>query len=93
MQHNSRRVVLYHPRVIAALRNTLAEAKDDLRDLHHRHLAELADLRAEISELRSILADVVTSLRTQADQDVAALRRQLMIALARLKRDPQRPLH
>ena len=85
---NSRRVLLYRPRYIQGVRNslanTLAEARADLHDMHFKHLCELADLRREIGELRSILGDVVTTLRTQAESDVATLRRQLETALAKL---------
>jgi t-SNARE complex subunit (syntaxin) len=92
MQHN--RVVVYHPRFIAALRNTLAEAKADLHEMHYRHLCELADLKKEIAELRAIFRDVVTMLRQQSEADVARLRRQLETALVKLaQRDPQKPLH
>lgn len=85
--------LLYSPQYLAALRNTLAAAKADLHEMHFRHLCGLADLRKEIAELRSILADVV-ALRTQAETDVATLRRQLETALVKLaQRDPQKPLH
>jgi hypothetical protein len=90
---NSRRVVLYHPKYVEGFRNALAEAREDLRVLHARHLDQLDDLRREVSELRSIFADVVASLRVQAEADVHALRRKLEAALARLERDPRRPLH
>jgi len=60
--------------------------------MFHRHLAELADLRRELHELRSIFLDVVTTLRAQAEVDVATQRHELEVLLARLERDPTRPL-
>ena len=90
---NGRRVVLYHPKYVEGFRNPLREAKADLHTMHFRHLCELADLRKEIAELRSILADVVAALRTQAETDVATLRQRLETALARIERDPNKLLH
>jgi hypothetical protein len=97
---DDRRVVLYHPRYVAAFRNLLAEAKNDLHAVHERHVAEheryvaeLADLHREVVELREIMQLIVGTLRTQAESDVATLRRQLETALARIERDQQKPLH
>jgi len=57
-----------------------------------RHVDELDAVRHELHDLRSIFADVVATLRQQAEFDVATLRRKLEIALARLERNPTRPL-
>jgi len=93
MQHNGRRL-LYSPQYVQGFRVALREARTDLHDIHFKHLCELADLRREIAELRDVLHLLVTTLRRQADQDVAQLRRQLETAtLARLERDPAKPLH
>jgi len=55
---------------------------------------ELAELRAEVSELREVLLLLVGISREQAEMDVATLRRQLMAILVRLeRRDPSQPLH
>jgi hypothetical protein len=89
---DDRRVVLYHPKYVAALRNVLAGAKADLHEMHFRHLCELADLRREVAELRSILQDVIRASREKGEADVASLRRELEHALARLER-PNKPLH
>ena len=90
--------LLYHPHHVQALRGRLRgvldEAKADLHAMHRRHVAELAELRAELAELRSIFQDVVRTLRVQAETDVATLRRQLETALVRLeRRDSAQPLH
>jgi hypothetical protein len=61
--------------------------------MHARHVAELAALRNEIDELRDVLQLVVGILRVQAESDVRTLRRQLTAVLARLERDPAKPLH
>ena len=92
MQHNGRRL-LYSPQYVRGFRVALREARTDLYDMHFKHLCELADLRKEIAELRAVLHLVVTTLREKADQDVAQLRRQLETPLARLERDPAKPLH
>jgi hypothetical protein len=69
---SARRVVI-HPRYVAALRNTLADAKADLHAMHARHVAELAALRAEV-ELREVWLLVTSTLRRQAESDVATPR-------------------
>jgi len=94
MQRNGRRVLLYHPAYVEGYRVALIQARADLHDVHLQHVGELADLKAEISELRAVLHTVVTCLREQADQDVATLRHELELALARLtRRDPDQRLH
>jgi len=91
---NSGRRVLYHPEHVAKLRGVLDDAKADLHAMHERRVAELAELRRELDELRSILALVVSVTRQQAEADLASLRRQLETALVRLeRRDPAQPLH
>jgi hypothetical protein len=87
------RIALYHPKYVMALRNFLAEAKSDLREMHRRHLAELAQLRVEVAELRAVLALVVSVSRQQAETDIATLRQRLECALARIERDPAKPLN
>jgi hypothetical protein len=87
------RRLFYSPGYVEGFRSALREARDDLHDMHCRHLDQLAAVRAEVAELRSIFADVVTVLRMQAEADVSDLRRRLELALARLERDPRRPLH
>jgi hypothetical protein len=63
-------------------------------DFSEEQLRELAELRAEVNELREILALVVGTMRTQAEADVSALRGELERALARLcRRNPDQPLH
>lgn len=58
-----------------------------------QQLHALAELRAEVDELREIFGDVVTALRMKADSDVARLRRELERALLRLAPDPGKPLN
>jgi len=89
---NARRV-LYRPEHVAALRGVLARAKADLHEMHFRHLCELADLRREVGELREALQLVMSITRQQVEADVASMRRQLELALARVERDPRKPLH
>jgi len=83
------RVLYYSAERVRAL---MMQARSDLAALHDRHVSELLELRAEVSELREILSMIVGSLRTQAEADVAQLRRDLERALVRLaQRDPARP--
>jgi len=94
---DSGRRILYRPEHVAQmrerLRGVLDEAKADLHAMHERHVAELEELRREVAELRSILAIVVSVTRQHAESDLASLRRQLETALARLERDPRKPLN
>ena len=62
-------------------------------DAHARFVAEVTALRAEVQELRDIMQTVTRCARENAEHDVASLRRQLETQLARLERDPKRPLH
>jgi len=86
-----RRPLLYSPQFIEAC--ALRAGYVDLVEMHSRNLAELADLRRELAELRDILGIVVKASRETAERDVAALRHQLEVALARVERDPNKPLH
>ena len=89
MQHDGRRILFYHPRIVAAFRNALVEARSDLTEMHLRHLSELADLRHKIDELREVVQLVVSLLRQQAEMDVKTLGAQLLAVLVRLqRRDP-----
>jgi len=88
------RRIVYTPEHVQRFRNALAEARADLRESHSRFLAEIAELRREVAELRSIMQDVVRASRVKAADDVASLRHELETALARLeRRDPALPLH
>jgi hypothetical protein len=86
----------YVQRFRSALAAALATARDEISAQHladhNRRMGELAALRDEVRELRSILTDVVRCSREKAEGDVAALRRQLEISIARLER-PRKPLH
>ena len=89
MQRN--RVLYYSAGRVRAM---MMQARNDLAELHDRHVSELLDLRAELRELKEILSMLVTLRRQQAETDLDALQRQLETALARLeRRDPTQPLH
>jgi len=89
MSHDGRRLLYTHERAAFLLR-----ARSDLAALAAEHQAELASLRAEVDELREVLLLVTTTLRQQAEADVAALRRRLETMRARIEpRDPAKPLH
>jgi len=90
---HSGRPLLYSPQYVHGFRIALREARADLHEMHVRHLCELAGLRHEVNELRDVVQLVVSILRQQAKTDVASLRRQLEVALARLERDPAAPLN
>jgi len=90
--HNGRRL-LVSPERVELIRSALREARADLYEMHESHLRELQELRAEVAELRDVLQLVVRITREWAETDVATLRRQLEVALARIERDPATPLH
>ena len=92
MWHNGRRL-LVSPERVQLFCDALREARADLHEMHIKHLCELAELRHEIDELRSVVQLVVSILRREAETSVADLRRQLEVALARIERDPAKPLH
>jgi hypothetical protein len=92
MSHSAR-PVLYHPQIVAAFRNALAQARAKLDEMELRHLTDLAELQSQHAELREIVLMVISILRQQAETDVTKLRLQLETVLARLERDPARPLH
>jgi chromosome segregation ATPase len=96
------RRILYLPEHFQALLATLAKAKADLSEQHFQHLCELADLNAEVrnlrdqvAELREVVSLLVSTRRAEAETDVAQLRAQLTALLGRLerRRDPNTPLH
>src|SRR6516162_4165688 len=67
----------------------LAAAAGARTRLSQEQQRELAELRAEVSELREVLLLLVGISREQAEMAVATLRRQLMAILVRLeRRDP-----
>jgi hypothetical protein len=92
MQHNGRRL-LYSPQFVRGFAVALREAKADLHKMHFKHLCELADLKKEIGELREVMLLVTSTLRQQAETDVATLRAQLERALMRLAHRDGKPLH
>jgi hypothetical protein len=82
----ARRPLVYHPDCfVAALRQA--------HDTHAHFLAEMDELKREVAELRDIMQTVVQCSRETAERDVAALRHQLEVALARIQRRPDTPLH
>ena len=83
--------MLHQVRAEALLREL--ERRSGLHILTDEEERELAALRREFDELRSIMLDVVRCLRQQTESDVATLRGQLEVALARIERDPAKPLH
>jgi hypothetical protein len=87
------RKLVYHPRHVQALRSVLNDAREDLHEMHRKHLGELNALRAEVRELGSILQEVVRITREKEEHSLASLRHQLEIQLARLERDPRKPLN
>jgi hypothetical protein len=84
------RRVLYTPERVHAL---LRKVRADEGIANFETLCELHDLKREVAELRDILGLMVSTLRTQAEADVAQLRRQLEHALTRLERRPTTSLH
>jgi hypothetical protein len=94
MSHNGRRI-LYHPQYVRGFANALREARNDLHDMHFKHLCELADLRCELDECRAALNELraATLARQHAEAELASLHRERAIARARAaERDPAVPL-
>jgi F0F1-type ATP synthase membrane subunit b/b' len=82
------------PALVQRLRNVFAEERATAQQQHLEFLAEVAELRGELMEMREILAMMVATSRAQAETDVEDLRRQLEHALSCLtRRDPNTPLH
>jgi len=74
----------------ARVRALFSAMRDELRSMGEKHTAEVESLRREFREALQI---IVGTLRQTAESDVATLRRQLELALARIERDPQKQLH
>ena len=94
MWRNGRRV-LYTADYIQGYRNALRQAREDLQDMHFKHLCDMANLhreldkaRAEFNELRAVVL-----ARQRADSELATLYREAAIVRARAaERDPSVPL-
>jgi hypothetical protein len=71
----------------------VADARADIDALAAEHERELAAIRRELDELRGITSDVVAVLVEQADERLAALRKQLELALVKLIPPHDGPLH
>ena len=90
------RRLLVHPHHLAYIagdNRAMLDARADASVSNFETLCELHDLKREVADLRDILGLMVSTLRIQAEQDVATLRRQLEYALARLERRPTTALH
>ena len=90
------RRLLVHPHhlaYIAGYNRAMLDARADASVSNFETLCELHDLKREVADLRDILGLMVSTLRTQAEADVAQLRRQLEHALTRLERRPTTSLH
>jgi hypothetical protein len=79
--------------LVAAAQAAHAEAGGDVARLSAEHARELAALRRELDELHDIVSDVVAVLCDQADEKLAALRKQLEIALIKLTPRDGKPLN
>jgi F0F1-type ATP synthase membrane subunit b/b' len=87
------RRLIIAPALIERFRAALAEERAIAEQQHFEFLAEVAELQAELVELREVMQLIVGTLRVSAEQDVAELRHRLETALARLERKPNTPLH
>jgi hypothetical protein len=93
MSHNGRPLLRPNLLAVAKAYAEVAQINFEQRRELEGLQQEVARLHAEVGELRSVMGGVVTGLRQEADRDVAALRRQLEVALLRLNRNDERPLH
>jgi hypothetical protein len=92
---NGRRV-FSSPQYLQGFRNALRQARNDLRDLHWKHLYEMADLRRELDETRAALNELraATLGRQHAEAELRGLYRERAIQRARAaERDPAAALN
>jgi hypothetical protein len=71
------RRVLYHPAYIRGFARALAEAKADLREMHLKHLGEMADLRRELDAARANFTELRNAAlaREKAEADLELMKR------------------
>ena len=89
---NGRRLVYTEEHV----RALFAKMRGDLHAMHFKHLCEMADLRRELDQVRTLYDQLrsVTLARSKAGVEVAELRRLQAIGRAQVaQRDPALPLH
>lgn len=73
-----------------------ARMRNDLHEMHSRHLGEMADLRRELEEVHAAYAELRATVlaRQNAERELTSLYRERDIARARAaERDPALPLH
>jgi len=91
----SGRRLLYSPDYVRGFANALREARDDLDDMHCRHVAAMADLHRELDQCRAEFNQLRAAVlaRQHADAELAGLYRARSIqqALA-AARDESKPL-
>jgi len=76
-------------------RAMFARMRDDLHNMHSRHVSELFALRRELDECRAVLAELrsATLSPQRAEAELAALHRERAVALAQAaERDLSQPL-
>lgn len=87
------RPVLVHPDRVRAL---FTKMRDEMREMHAKHLCELAALRRELEQVRAAFNELraVSHARQRAEAEVAELRRrrELLAAFA-VERDISQPLN
>jgi hypothetical protein len=90
--NDHRRLVYSEDRV----RLLFGRMRDELAEMHERHVAELTALRAELEGVRAAFDELraVSLARSRAEVELAELRRLREIGRARVaERDPAQPLH
>src|SRR5262245_20910130 len=73
----SGRRLLYSPDYVRGFANALREARDDLDDMHCRHVAAMADLHRELDQCRAEFNQLRAAVlaRQHADAELAGLYR------------------
>ena len=90
-----RRRVLYSQQYIEGYRNALQQAREELRELHFKHVCEMVDLRRKLDAAREEFHELkaVVLAREYAESELATLYRERELARAQAAvRDPMLPL-
>jgi hypothetical protein len=78
--------IVYSPQYVKGFADALREARNDLQDMHFKHLCQLAKLRNELEEVKQAYAElreIVHDACHNAEQGLTKLYRERAIAVAK----------
>ena len=87
------RRLLYHPRYVEGYRVALMKARDDLHDLHRKHVCEMSDLRRQLDETRAVLSELRAAVRARQRAENALADLHAIQSAVAEKRDTPVTLH